>query len=747
MQMQTFFCLVLLFLGCFTAAAPGYGQVGVQVDSTVAVEGVVRTTEGLPVEHANVFLLETLEGTLTDTLGRFVIRTEQRGEVTLVVKSAGFREMRRSIRPDQRVGIRVVLEERPIELSPITVEAGRYTIEEGFDAALTPLDVVTTPGTAANIFRAIQTLPGVQGVNEGNALFVRGGDASETKVFLNEAVLLYSQQVRSPLGTFIGTVDPFLLDGIFFSSGGFGARYGNALSGIVSLHTVGVPQRSSLSVSAALGTISMAGAVELSDNSGLRLRVNAFNMGPLFALNGEPRDFEQAPVGRDVSASFIWNYQPDAELKVFAIDQKTEFALNRQTGFIEPYNLNYNSRLAVVTWHDRFGNVLPTLSLSSTVTDQFEKFPGSNLVQDQRSDQLFAEVAWSASDRFLLRVGGQLERHTESLKDLPTGLDLDTLPASFAPVIGGETNVRDGLFIEVDTRPTARTRLILGVRTDHSTLTGDRTIDPRISAAFKPLPWATLTAAWGIYHQQPAPLDLHRVLGNPDLPPMRARQAVIGAQLGDDETMARVEVYDKRYDNLVQITEFDYAVVGGGEGYSRGADVFLKGQGPWGITGRLSYSYVEAWRSYPTDDEHAPGAGELAPAGFDITHTLTAVLEREWGTDWRTAVAYRYHSGAPYTRVYDAEYHDFHHHPTEIGEPMGSRVPTWKRVDISASYLGLGRLFPSLDAVVFAQVTDVFDQGNVWTHVYSADFSKGRFVPSVFTRSLYVGASIRWMAD
>ena len=76
-------------------------------------------------------------------------------------------------------------------------------------------------------------------------MFVRGGDVSETKVLLNNTVMLSPYNYQTPAGNYTLTVNPFLLDGIFFSSGGFGARYGNILSGVADLRTAGRPVQSS----------------------------------------------------------------------------------------------------------------------------------------------------------------------------------------------------------------------------------------------------------------------------------------------------------------------------------------------------------------------------------------------------------------------------------------------------------------------------------------------------------------------
>ena len=62
---------------------------------------------------------------------------------------------------------------------------GRTTVivtrQRGYTGpTLTPHEVVTTPGPAADVNRAIQSLPGVQAGDEGTALFVRGFDSTSS---------------------------------------------------------------------------------------------------------------------------------------------------------------------------------------------------------------------------------------------------------------------------------------------------------------------------------------------------------------------------------------------------------------------------------------------------------------------------------------------------------------------------------------------------------------------------------------
>src|SRR5688500_2082507 len=254
---------VLLLSGILGASAAA------QADSAGTLRGVVRTDGDAAVEAANVFLLETLEGALSDAEGRFALRTARRGPATLVVRRIGFRSVQMGVTLPATAPVEIILVPEATRLAAVTVQAGRYTAGDERGATLTSLEVVTTPGAAANVNRAIQTLPGIQNVDEGTALFVRGGDYTETKVLLDGAILLNTTQLRTPTGTFVGTVDPFLLDGTFFSSGGFGARYGNALSGIASFRILGRPSRTAATAAAGLEAVSGAVVIVLPKMLGL----------------------------------------------------------------------------------------------------------------------------------------------------------------------------------------------------------------------------------------------------------------------------------------------------------------------------------------------------------------------------------------------------------------------------------------------------------------------------------------------
>jgi hypothetical protein len=707
-----------------------------QADSTAALRGVVRTSDGTAIAGANTFLLETLEGALTDADGRFALRSARRGPATLVVRRIGYRAVQVQVALPRPESIEITLAPDAATLAPITVRAGRYTAGDERGATLTSLEVVTTPGAAANVNRAIQSLPGTQTVDEGTALFVRGGDYTETRVLLDGAVLLNSTQLRTPTGTFTGTVDPFLLDGIFFSSGGFSARYGNALSSIVDLRTQGRPEQSSATASAGLAAISGSIAIALPHTTGFRAAGNRLDLGPFFRVNESPRTYDPPPTGHDVSASATWRYRPTAEVKVFAIDQSNRLGVGvDEASFGGLYDVAVENDLAVLTWRDAVGTVSSWASLSTSHVDEREQFGVFRLGTRLRSTQLSALAEWPASPSLTVRAGGEVER-TQSAFDgsIPERGD-DVAPGARTTVFESDgAGTRDGVFAEAEWHARPDLLVTVGARTDRSELTGERTADPRLSLSLTVGRGATLTAAWGIYHQVPDPMLLDAEFGDASLPPMRATQSVLGINVERDQVTARVELYEKDYRDLALLTR-DNDVVGGGAGRSRGADVWLKWTAPLGVSARLAYSLVDAER---TD----ASTGIVTRAPFDVTHSATALVEKRWPGFIMTSAAYRYATGRPFTPVVSATFDPQRSAWTPTyGVPMSDRLPSFRRLDLSASIL---RRFGPVQSVVFYTLSNALDRENIHTYRYSPDYSQRIPVRSLFNRSHYFGFSLTW---
>jgi vitamin B12 transporter len=714
------------------AAACAASPAGAQQDSTIVLRGVVRAAAGMPIGGANVFLLETLDGTLSDPEGRFIIRTRQHGEITVVVRHIGFAPLSRVVWADTVGPIELTLVPQAATLGPITVQAGAYTAGNQRGATLTAIQVASTPGATADVARAIQTLPGVQSVDEGTGLFVRGGDVSETKVLLNDAVMLSPYNYETPTGNFTVTVNPFLLDGIFFSSGGFGVRYGNILSGVADLRTQGRPAWSGVTATAGLAAASTGADVALPFGLGVRATAAHSDTRALFRVNGTTRGYTPPPRGDDVSASVVWSYRPSAEVKTFAISRTTRIGLDGNDPLAPSYAVDVHSSSGQAGWKDVFGHVATTATVAYARVHRDEGYGTFALGNVEHWSQAFTQAAWSPSDEYTLRVGGDADwRDARFVGSLPATNDTSRLRMTlFDSRADGN---RSGAFAEADWRGLDRVRVIGGVRTDYSSFTRVRTAEPRVSAVYMASSGLQVTGAWGGYHQVPDPLYFASGLGRDDLQPMFARQLVLGAQLGRDARVARLEVYDKAYAELVGLST-DKVLTGGGTGFARGADLFLKRDFFTWLSTRASYSYVDSRR---TD----PSTGAQASAPFDITHSLALVADQALPAGWSVSAAVRYATGKPFTPVtaatFDARRHTWH---PQYGPPFSERLPSFQRLDLSLSRVK--RLSPRTLLVYFASINNVFDRSNIYQYAYNTDYTQRTAVRSLFNRSFYIGGSV-----
>ena len=267
----------------------------VHAQDPAVVQGEVVDAEGEPVPFANVQIAGTTDGAATGRDGRFRFATRHLEKHQLVATFIGYEPARRSLHlsAGDTTVVRLVLRPILIELGETAVTASTWSTGEKEDITLSPLDVVTTPGAAADIFRAVKTFPGVAMVDDGAGLFVRGGDVSETLILLDQATIVHPYRHESPTGGVFGTIPPFMTKGTVFSSGGFPARYGNALSAVLAMESQDRPvqRRSTLNLGLAALSLGVDEPV-VPDVVGARLSGNLSLTDLLFRVNGQGGAFE-----------------------------------------------------------------------------------------------------------------------------------------------------------------------------------------------------------------------------------------------------------------------------------------------------------------------------------------------------------------------------------------------------------------------------------------------------------------------
>jgi hypothetical protein len=724
------FAAVALSVGVVERAPAQTGSTG--VDSSRAVRGVVMT-RGARLDGVNVFNIETLDGAITGPSGEFVIpiRDTATRSLRLAARKIGYKPFDTTLTsiPDS---LGITLE--PLNaLATMSVLAGRFTANAERTAALTPIEVMTTPG-GGDVNSAVKTLPGVQNADEGTGLFVRGGDYTETRTFIDGAPMFTAYQFASPTGSVAGTINPFLTDGITFSAGGFGSRWGNTLSGIVDLRPQGQPQSTYASVNATLLSVGAGGGLRLEHGIGASATIGFSDLSKLLALNGNPRGYAPAPHGNTESAQGIWQFSRSGRVTVFGLRQQNQMGVAVDAPAISTtYFSNRRSDIVVASMRDTVGAWRPLVSLSTSGLARGDSEAVYRTRSALRSWQARAETEYVWSFRATATVGAELERLNASFDVRAPMLGYDPVPgaATTRALLARGAN-RDAEYAQIDVWPRSSVEVIGGLRSDRSAFATARTSDPRVSAAWRLYGPLTMTASWGVYHQVADPAFVDEAQTT-TLPALSNGMAIGGAQLGDGDQFVRVEAWRKRYRDLVALTR-DFRVVDGLDGRATGFDLFARSPGPLGTRLRLTWS--AAW-SRRTD------ANTLlsAPAPFDVTHSVTAVIERDWPNGWHVGVAQRVATGRPFTDVRSAAYDSSARvFIPDYDAPYTDRLPRYRRADIAVSHattLSGGRFL-----VVFGAIQNPLNTTNVYDYTWTRDYRTRVVVPSAINRTFFIGANL-----
>ena len=718
----------------------------VHAQDPAVVQGEVVNAEGEPVPFANVQIAGTTDGSATGRDGRFRFATRHLEKRDIVASFIGCEPARQTLRlaPGDTTAVRLVLRRVLIELGETAVTASTWSTGEKQDVLLSPLDVVTTPGAAADIFRAVKTFPGVAMVDDGAGLFVRGGDVSETLVLLDRATVVHPYRHESPTGGVFGTIPPFMTRRTVFSTGGFPARYGNALSAVLAMESQDRPvqRRSTLNLGLAALSLGIDEPV-VPDVLGARLSGNLSLTDLLFRVNGQGGAFETCPRSYDGNVNLFYQYSPAGRLKLFSFATSDRLGVRVEEPSFDGFYRNRSaSRLHNLHWSHVHGGWLIRGSASLNRYTARRQLGNLDLEPADLSAKLRADLEGGLGDRAWLRFGAEMERMDNRFRGtVPRRGDILDPEAEVFELDHTYGARRAGGYVEVDLKPAHAVAVNAGVRADHHDLARRFAVDPRLSARWSFTRSTDLRLAWGIYHQFPSAMKYNPVSGNPELGPQRAQHWVAGLTHERREVMMRVEAYHKPYRGLVlHHPRLNYT--NDGRGRASGLDLFLKHGGflRTRVSGWAAYSLLRSRRLQP---RHLGREilYEEAPSPFDITHNLTLVGKVRLPGGLSGGLTLKHATGRPVTPVTGAVPAEGGGYYLPVQGPVGSeRLPAFRRLDGSLSYLrpfGRGH-----QAVLFLAVSNLLNRANVLDYDYSLDYSERRPRTTRFRRSVYFGAMI-----
>jgi hypothetical protein len=704
-----FFVFVSLFMPQFAVAQS-------------IIKGTVKDVKGLPVAYVNVFINNSTDGTITDSLGQFKFTTKLHGSQVINTSFIGYQPDSHTINLENKeYSLSFVLKEAVNMLDEVIISAG--TIEANNErkvAILKPLDIVTTAGGGADIVSAIQTLPGVQR-SEGDqtGLLVRGGDASESMIIVDGVTSQNAFYTSVPGISQRSRFNPFQFKGTSFSSGGYSSKYGQALSSVLDLQTIDLPASSTVNISANLTGVSLSGA-KLMNNNALEFTGTYLNLTPYEAITNANYKYYTCPNGGSISGRWVSKVEDKG---IFKMNFNETFA---KQGISVPDPENFGSR---INFGDQNENTFFNMSYSYQATDRlrsFVAFSSSNnsdkitygqypLNKHDTRTQGRAELNYRLSPKLYLLAGFEVQR---------TGYDQvfnDTLSGRFS-----DTQMAG--YLETEWKPAKWFGLKTGVRGEYSNLISESNLAPRISLAVKSGKNSQVSAAYGIFYQS-APPQYYLLGYRPGY--QKAVHYIINYQRIVNDRTFRIETYYKNYSQLIREKYVAYdpnqyrfyfgQVDNSGNGYAEGFDLFwrdkksIKNFEYW-----VSYSYINTKRLYMDYPEKAT-------PDFISPHNLN-IISKYFIDKIQTniSLSYNYASGRTY------------YNPNNI-RFFADRAPDYHNLSLSLSYLTtIGKMF----TVIYLSVDNITDRHNILGYRYSYDGSqKYPVIPSVY-RTIFFGINM-----
>lgn len=574
----TAFCL-----GGRATAQPADAETGVLTGLVVNA----ITQEPLPL--ATVLLVGTSLGASTDENGRFALSGVPVGTYQVRVSLVGYPAIIVTdvvVRTGRPADLIARLEEEAIGLEGVDVTARYFRTTPDAPVSLQRLsaeEIRRSPGGFEDVLRAIAVLPGVAQVQPGrNDLVVRGGAPSENLFVLDniEVANINHFGTQGASGGPLSFVNLDFVSETAFTTGGFGARFGDRMSSVLTIDLKdGRTDRwgGKGTISASQFGLNLEGPIGKSGSAIASIRRSYLDL--IFKAAG----FSFVPEYWDFLVRASYALDRDNRLTMLgigAIDDVRFFNADAEDRFDNSRVLGTDQRQIVggVSWEHLFGSGIITTTLSRGVV----RYNG--IQRDSLLRPVFSNL--SSEEETILRADAvlQLSKVTEisfGLQGRSVGFDAEiALPGyvtSFGDTIGFASRgidtrgAKGAAYGQVTFHVTPAFHVTAGGRVDYFSLIAQKfAASPRLSISYRVTDLTTLAASAGRYHQSPSYVWLAANDRNAGLMPARADQFVIGVEhLLRADLKARVEVYRKLYRDYPASVNRPYLVLsntGGGFG-------------------------------------------------------------------------------------------------------------------------------------------------------------------------------------
>jgi outer membrane cobalamin receptor len=604
------------------------------------ISGKVTDKKNNPIFGANVYLDGTYDGGSTSKKGEFSFETAEKAIQTLVISFISFETSVRTADVSTFNNLQIKLRDDVNALDAVVINAGVFEAgEKAKVTVLKPLDIVTTASAMGDFVGALQTLPGTATVGEDGRLFVRGGEAEETQIFIDGARVFTPFTPTTNNIPTRGRYSPFLFKGIRFSTGGYSAEYGQALSSVLLLSTIDEPDQEKTDIS--FMTVGLGvGNTQKWKNSSFSINTSYINLAPYLAIFEDRNTWNKPYQSLSGEMVFRQQFKDGSMLKLYGAYSYSDFdVLQDNINFDDGFRIGLNNRNLYfnASYKNKFGNNWRYETIASFTNDHTNtKIIKDNLNSNENSLHLKAKLKKRFSSRARLSFGGEY---------FNTNYDENYTPINNSKFKYGFNNSILATFIETDIFFSKNLAAKVGVRAENSSILNEFTLSPRASVSYKSGKNSQFSFAYGQFYQNPKNDYLKF---SQDFNSENTSHLIANFQSVKQGQIFRIEAYHKAYNSLVKYADlqpnFTSDFNNNGDGFAKGFDIFWRQNGKIKNTDYwVSYSYLDTqrdYRNYPT----------AARPNFASKHNLS-IVTKHWIKDWKSQIgfSYQFASGRNYT--------------------------------------------------------------------------------------------------
>ena len=684
--------LVCFFLGvCLTENSQGQ----------TIISGVATYNQLNPLKGVSVSLDGTYEGATTNEKGFFQLEVFETGKHLIICHLMGYADVKLPIDIKKGVPVKLVIifTMKTARIDEIVIKSVAFvSSDKNRVTAMKPLDILTT-ATDGNITSALKTLPGAQQVGESGDLFVRGGTGAETKTFI-DGMMVNNFNYSSPSGVASRSrFPPGLFKGSFFSSGGYSALYGQALSSTLILDSEDLPLKSSADFTI---TPFWLGAginkVNKKVTASIGGTLNYTNLTPVFSITKPNINFIKNPEYLDATVFARKKIGERGMLKFYGSIGANSVGItqndNDYQGVEDKVLIKSKNIYTNLTYKQTFNGGWK-INTGLSLSHNFD----ANTIKAFRTDSdimVFDSIGEFKSNNYQARVvatknifsltkihfGGEYQYNVEKIVSDSTG-DKQQLKDSYVAI-----------FTETDTYLADNITFRLGIRYEHSSLINKKNFAPRASIGYTFKDASLLSASYGEFYQKP---ESNLLWEKQDLGYTRATHYILSYQKIDSYYTFRTELFFKKYNQLVKTTP---TINNDGSGYAKGIELFWRDKKTFeGFDYWVTYSFLDTKRdhlNFPT----------LVQPNFAANHTASIVVKKFFTKQaTNIGLTYTYASGRPY------------YNPNlPVSDFLSDRTIDFHNLGLSVAYLPkIKKTF----SVLVLTVSNVLGNQQVYGYIYS----------------------------